>query len=547
MSFIILWISRVALSLLVVALITALASQCKKGLWRRLWPIFTAVLVFISVIPPAIIGGFFLWENIQPKWLFWYGLAETIAYLVGVIVVLKKGLQGAGTEVPAAKGWSRRWLAVSFGMAVFVFIVILSFAETKVVAHASVVEKMATRKVVSLLPANLPDALNAFPLYEEAGQMLGSRKDLPVWFREINRPDFDASMADVKDFLSKHQHTLAVVHQATGKPGYSMEVDASDFFNAKIPSYINTRNLAWLLRLSALSNMSSGRPDPAVRELKHIAQIGDHLRSYPLLISVAVGFAVGQTYCATLEHLLAHISEPEIYEIKLPLAPRPSVRDRLFKSLRLEAYSNLQFFASSVSSYDYTTLFNLKTPAGFDFGGRALLVKLWRVFLLPSEIRAAKDIIAFHMGKPAETYAEHLENWTVIKKAKNSGEMSFYTRMAAPDFSSYADRAMVCDVQRGLVDLALALTAYKAGHNEYPAELTDLIPDFISTIPDDPFDGQQLKLAHVEGGLRLFSTGPTNKSQRFKKSLQTDFYLGEEAFYKNRVKPALEKEGPKKK
>jgi hypothetical protein len=406
---------------------------------------------------------------------------------------------------------------------------------------------MATRKVVSLLPANLPDALNAFPLYEAAGQMLGSRKDLPDWFREINRSDFDVSTAKVQDYLSKHQHTLAHVRQAAGKPGYSLELDASDFRKAKIPNYINMRNLSLLLRLSALSNMNSGRPYPAVRDLKYIDQIGDHLRSYPLLISVAVGFAVEQFYCATLEHLLTQIAGPEIFETKLPLASQPSVRNRLFKSLRLEAYSNLKLFAAAASSYDYTSLFNLKTPAGFDFGGRALLVKLWRVFLLPSEIRAAKDIIAYHMGKPAETYAEHLENWALIKKSKNSGEMSFYTKMAAPDFSSYADRAMVCDVQKGLGDLALALTSYKAGHNEYPTKLTDLVPDFISKIPDDPFDGRPLKMEFVEGGLRLFSKGPANKSERFIKSIQTDFYLGEEAFYKNRVKPALEKKGPKKK
>jgi len=547
MSFGILWISRVALSLLIVALITALVSRCKKVYWRKIWPIVAALFVFITVIPMAIAGGYLLWENMQPKWLFWYGLSETILYLIGAIIILKRGFKDVGTEDQAARLWSRRWLAVSFGMAVFIFVVTLNFAETRIVAHVANVGNMATHKVISLLPAKLPDSLNAFPVYEEAAQMLGSGKKLPSWFSEIDQPDFDASTSDVQDFLSTQQNTLAAIRHATAMQGYSMEVDASDLINANIPKYIGYRNFARLLRLSALNSSASDKPDLVAQELNHISEMGDHLRSYPLLLSIIVSFAVDSTHYTTLEYLLAKELGSNIFQIELPVTPHPSVRDSFLKALRLEAYSNLQFFASTASSYDYFSLFNLNPPPKFDFGCTALFLKLWRVFLLPSEIKAAKDIIAYRMGKPEETYEEHRKNIDFIKESMDSGEMSIFTKIATPSFTGYADRAMVCDVQRGLCDLAMALTAYKTINNEYPAKLSDLTPSFIREIPVDPFDGTQLKMARVEGGLKLFSTGPDKESDRYTKSLQLDFYLGREAFYNYRVKPAKEKEEKRKK
>jgi hypothetical protein len=548
MSFAILWISRVALSLLIVALITALVSRCKKVYWRKIWPIVAALFVFITVIPMTTVGGYLLWENMQPKWLFWYGLSETILYLIGAIIILKKGFKGVGTEDQEARSWSRRWLAVSFGMAVFIFLVTLNFSETRIVAHVANVGNMATHKVISLLPAKLPDSLNAFPVYKEAVQMLGSRKNLPSWFSEIDQPDFDASTSDVQNFLSTQQNTLAAIRHATTMQGYSMEVDASDLINVNIPHYIQYRNFARLLRLSVLNLIASDKSGLAAQELNHISKMGDHLRSFPLLLSVIFSFVVDSTHYTTLEYLLAKELGRNIFQIELPVTPHPSVRDSFLKALRLEAYSNLQFFASTASSYDYFSLFSLNPHLKFDFGCTALFLKLWRVFLLPSDIKAAKDIIAYRMGKPEKTYEEHRKNIDFIKESGDSGKMGIFTKIAAPNFTGYADRAMVCDVQRGLCDLAMALTAYKAYNNEYPAKLEDLTPSFIREIPVDPFDGTQLKMALVEGGLRLFSTGPDKESDRYtKRLLQLDFYLGREAFYNYRVKPAKEKEGKRKK
>ena len=119
MSYGLLWLAGLAYSLLIVATLTAIAARCKKPLWRRLWPILTAIIVFFPLTSFAVSGGFLLKNNLQPKWLFWYGILLSLAYIISVIIILKKGLKGSATDLQNAKFWPRLRLAAAFGVTLF--------------------------------------------------------------------------------------------------------------------------------------------------------------------------------------------------------------------------------------------------------------------------------------------------------------------------------------------------------------------------------------------------------------------------------------------
>jgi hypothetical protein len=58
----------------------------------------------------------------------------------------------------------------------------------------------------------------------------------------------------------------------------------------------------------------------------------------------------------------------------------------------------------------------------------------------------------------------------------------------------------------------LALQAYKGEHGAYPAYLSDLVPRYLSRVPDDPFsDGQPLRYRRTGGKYLLYSIGPDAK------------------------------------
>ena len=98
MIYAILWISHVGFGLFLVAAATAVSSRCKRLLWRRCWPIFSSIFVFILFIPLILAGYHVMTDNFQPKWLFWYGLSEMIVSIIGLIIILFRGLKGSSTQ-----------------------------------------------------------------------------------------------------------------------------------------------------------------------------------------------------------------------------------------------------------------------------------------------------------------------------------------------------------------------------------------------------------------------------------------------------------------
>jgi hypothetical protein len=539
MSYSILWFSHIAYSLLLVTLIIALAARCKKPWWRKFWPIFSASIVFLPIIGVGIGGYYFLKANIQPKWLFWYGLSETIVYILCVILILRKGLKGATTDSHPAKHWPRIRLGVIFGSAVLVYAVTLNITDTRILAHLVNTRSEAASQIAYLLPARLPKHLNAYAVYEKAAQGLGPRKDLPDWFNESGEPDFDIASAEVHDFLSKQQDVLATIRRAASMPGYNLEVDISNFFNYPIPHYTNYRNFSKLLSLSARSKAKVDDMTGAFNDLLMIKRIADHLYGYPILISAIAATALETIQCGTLENILAMESNLTNHLSDLPIHTHPSILDHFARALRMEAQSSLHLLATASLSRDIfaTNDFGWDTSTLSSSMRSTLPTMLWRVYILPSEIRAAKDIITYRMTEPVGSYEALQENMKAIYNAAESGEMSIFTGIGTPNYSGYVSRAMSRDAMRGLCDIALAITSYKAATGQYPTRLEDLVPSYIDQVPLDPFDHKSLKMKSVVGGLDLYSVGPEQETDSGTLKEAIHFYIGREAYDTFRVKP----------
>ena len=61
--------------------------------------------------------------------------------------------------------------------------------------------------------------------------------------------------------------------------------------------------------------------------------------------------------------------------------------------------------------------------------------------------------------------------------------------------------------QREVVLTAIAARRYRLKHGSFPAQLSDLVPDFLDATPLDPFTGRPLKLIQAGGDLVIYSVG----------------------------------------
>ena len=54
----------------------------------------------------------------------------------------------------------------------------------------------------------------------------------------------------------------------------------------------------------------------------------------------------------------------------------------------------------------------------------------------------------------------------------------------------------------------MAVCRFRAGHNRFPSNPSELVPDFIAAVPQDPFDGKPLRMKKAAGKLIVYSIGP---------------------------------------
>ncbi|GAI98102.1 unnamed protein product [marine sediment metagenome] len=63
------------------------------------------------------------------------------------------------------------------------------------------------------------------------------------------------------------------------------------------------------------------------------------------------------------------------------------------------------------------------------------------------------------------------------------------------------------DARLGNAEQTFALKIYKVKHGEYPAELSQLLPDILPELPKDPYTGEEYCYHKVAEGFVIYSLG----------------------------------------
>lgn len=536
MSYLILWITGLAAGVLVVALTTALAAWGRRSWTQRLGPgiVFLALLVWGAGV--TAFGGLLFFRGLRPAWLLSYALGLTLAYAFGAGLVLRRGLAREG-QAPAARRWPRGRLAAALGLVLAVNLGVYSFLDLNRRVDLASLRAEAAAKALNVLPARLPESRNAAGLYEAAGRALGPPQELPTWFRESSAPDFDPGSAEAGVFLEEKKEAAALVREAAAAPGSYEEIEVTRLLDSPLPAYLKFPNLARLLTLAARAKALAGDLAGARADLAAVERLAEHLRSSPTLIAVMVSLRVEEIWIQGLEDVLARAPSPPPGLLDQPLRPRPALRPQYLRALRLEEATMLEALAT-VDSYAEAgeLIFGADLPGPLNYFG----LSFWRVFLFPSDLDSARRLWAERRAEAVRPYFEAVRDSKPSKKRERVGVLTSLA-FGQGTFKPYLIRVERTEALRGLADLALAATAFQAACGEYPSRLEDLVPEYITEIPTDPFAGQALKMKVLESGLDLFSKGPRPEDVPASASElegPVHFYLGQGAYQEQRVEPA---------
>lgn len=87
-----------------------------------------------------------------------------------------------------------------------------------------------------------------------------------------------------------------------------------------------------------------------------------------------------------------------------------------------------------------------------------------------------------------------------------------YDRAEPAYYESHRFRWCTQRAALGQLTCALALRAYRLEHGRWPEALDDLVPEYLSAVPDDPFtDGRPLRYRAAGAGFGVYSVGPDSE------------------------------------
>ena len=536
MGYALLWLEALVAALLFVATVAACAAQLqRRGMQLALW--------VVGALPPLLLfatlsvgAGFLKYQGVLVDSLFYGLLALAICFTAGVIWIRLAGLRllGEGLARPVASGWSRGKLAVATVVAVILCMMTYWNMDAVVGQQAAALRAESGSLALSVAPDRVPDRQNAAIIYGQAFETLGDYKTWPKKQREDwnkwtqfgsrqsnEKPEpFDPTDPALGKFLEDKASVVALLHRAAALPGCYFDHEyGRPSFDMLLPELSQLRSMARLLALDARAKAARSDGAGAVADLNAIFAMAEHCSRAPLLISLLVAIAIDNLGTDSLEAVLAagnltaedlaalHVSDTIQY-------------GRLFKrALIMEEAFGLSVFHEMAGGLD-TNAFaltgsDLSIPKGFG--------TLYGIFLLRDDVASYRRFLKQYQDMAAEPYYLRKNRWesSADLLKENRG---IVTTLIAPALSSCAETATRADARHRLARLGLAISRYRAEHEDWPSELGALTPEYIIALPLDPFDGQPLRLKQTDSGPIVYSIGPDGQddgAQTFDKKQKT--------------------------
>lgn len=344
------------------------------------------------------------------------------------------------------------------------------------------------------------------------------------WFSDPeNHPD---PITDNPAYLAQLEPLMALIEQANAVPDCDWGVRLqSPAINILLPHLAEQRKLARLIRDAAQRASESGDVGSALHMIRLLGAPGEALDAQPsTFITHLVGLSIHSLVSKTTEELL-----PGMDISSDPTHRSRAEADALLSKLQDETAIHDSYTQGSIGErwmvYDFAmaVLDGRITYGTFTSGGNAgpslvnnilmwsirpLLLRDTELLVLTYTEYVSASKVATTPGEHAELVSQAMQNqlgvdtqelldkhyllyrlsgWLTIPSG--SGTVAYYRLLA----------------QRRLAAAALAIKLYESDHGRRPDTLSQLVPDYLTTIPVDPFAEDGSPIRYRPGGAILIA------------------------------------------
>ncbi len=541
MGYLLMWVESLAGSVLLVAAATAWAARWHGRRRQVAVPVALGVLIFLKIAAltaGAVYGAYLL--ATRPVWIAYTALWAAV-YVAAAAVILVRGLRRRDAGEPAARKWPAGRLAV--GAVVVMALHVMTFWNMDLAAELQLAGLRAEggALALSVAPARVPDRANAALVYQKAFDSINRFEGLPaewgeVWSKWAMDPPGarrDASGAPVpplnpadpglRQFLSDHARTVALLRQATSMPDcYFERTWGRPGLDMLLPELILLRDSAVLLALDARVKAAEGKAREVLADTDAIFRLADHTRGEPPLVGVLVAMAADGIGYNLLEALLADkgLGPADLALLQITDAPH---RVSVMRAFLMEEAFGLSCFAMLADRPEALWDFSGQGGAGVSLAQP--LMGTWRVFLMPEDLASYRRVMRRLQDAAAKPHFEYVRARQETGGDLCRGDYGILTRMIVPALTRMLDKAAEADAARLTARAALAAAAYRANQGKLPARLDDLVPQYLDAVPTDPFDGKPIRMAVAATGVVFYSVGEDLKDDGGSQEADVTFRL----------------------
>ena len=281
-------------------------------------------------------------------------------------------------------------------------------------------------------------------------------------------------------------------------------------FAILLPHLANVKALSLVCDLRAVAELENQQTADAFADLQLGFRLADSVRDEPILIDHLVRLAVlNITLQGVREGLARHAwTDADLAAFEKYLSGTDLLTDykHTMRGERALNLAGLDFFrrnrksnpgeAFSDGAHTGSAALNW-IPSGWYYQNMRLMGEYYRDYILPSVDESNRLVLP----KFGDVMTRELAKRRV-------SPYSFFVKMLLPAYVKASQRSARTQTLVDEACVACALERYRLAHNNFPDTLEALVPQFISKIPNDLFDGKPLRYQkNGNGTYILYSIG----------------------------------------
>ncbi len=364
---------------------------------------------------------------------------------------------------------------------------------------------------------------------------LGGRLNLEGWQQDIfastnlpHRAEMSTPAEDVLYALKQHDAALSELLMASqNRPLSRFNVNYEEESKPAIlvPHLAPVKNMVEVLRMRAIASLAAGKNEPAFSDVNLMLRLTESIDSEPFLISKLVRIAcIEMSVTVIWEGLVGHSwTEEQLKALQTRLSSYDLIKDGWygFEGERQAGNHTIEFlrkYPHMMGRIGYNSGgVNLPYADGRERHWFKLIPSGWFFFeqvnyntayerLIMSAASRTKDQIDLNKLKETSKAMElELSDRNPLKVISNHRVLSY---LLLPWVKNFSQKSVYAQSTIDLAIVALALERYHLKHQDYPANLDALVPEYVPVLPLDiavqaPFKYER----QSKDAFRLWSVG----------------------------------------